>query len=92
MKGCRKERKWHILIGIPVPKRTSVSSHTEEEAGKILQISDTAIILTSIEHDEIHQIAKLEISPDSQIIIHLHLSDRHPLKVSSDCIHLALVN
>ncbi len=91
MKSYQKEWKWRILIGIPVPKRTSVSSHTDK-AGEYLQISDTAIILTSIEHDKIHQVAKLEIPPDSQIIIHLHLSDRHPLKVSSDCIHLALVN
>lgn len=56
-----------------------------------VEISDGAIVLTGIEHDEIDKLANRERTPDAQIVIHFDLSDRHPLVVRSYRIHLALV-
>lgn len=56
-----------------------------------VEISDAAIVLPGIEHDQIKQGADLEVSPDAKVIVHLDLADRHPFEVSSHSVHLALI-
>lgn len=57
-----------------------------------VEVSDTAIVLAGVEHDKIHEITDLEVTPDSKIVIHLNLSDGHPFKVRPDGVHFSLVN
>lgn len=57
-----------------------------------VEVGDAAIVLASVEHNEIHKISNLEISPDSKIVIHLNLSNGHPLKIRSDGVHFVLIN
>lgn len=38
------------------------------------------------------KLANLEAPPDPQVVVHVNLSDRLPLKVRTNCIHLALVD
>lgn len=42
-----------------------------------VQVGDGAVVLTRVEHDQVKEIAKAEISPDAQIVVHFHLADRH---------------
>lgn len=57
-----------------------------------IEIGDRPIVLSGIEHDEIKQRADGEAAPNPQIIVHLHLADRHPLKIGSYGVHLPLIN
>ena len=57
-----------------------------------VQISDASIVLTSVENDKVKQCTNGEASPNSQIVVHLNLADRHPLEISSNSVHLSLVN
>lgn len=57
-----------------------------------IQVGDGSIVLTGVKHDQVNQGADGEGSPDTQIVIHFHLSNGHPLEVRSDGIHLSLVN
>ena len=56
-----------------------------------VEISDRSVIITSIQHDKVDQSAQVERSPDAKIVVHLHLSDWHPLEVCTNGIHLPLV-
>jgi hypothetical protein len=49
----------------------------------LIKVSDAAIILANAKHDEIHKVPNLEVSPYAEVVIHLNLSDGHPLKVGS---------
>ena len=42
--------------------------------GVPVQIGDRAIILTSVQHGQVQEIAKLEVSPDPQVVVHLDLT------------------
>lgn len=57
-----------------------------------VQICYRAVVLPGVKHDQVCQIAELERAPDSQVIVHLDLSNWHPLKISTDTVHFALVN
>lgn len=60
--------------------------------GVPVQVCDTAVVLACVEHDEIHQVADLEVAPDAQVVVHFDLANGHPFKVSSYGVHFALVN
>ena len=57
-----------------------------------VQIRDASIVLTRVKHNKVKQCADGEASPNPQIVVHLHLADRHPLEISSNGVHLTLVN
>ena len=57
-----------------------------------VQISDASIVLTGVKYDQVKQCADRKASPNPQIVVHLDLADRHPLEVSSNSVHLSLVN
>jgi hypothetical protein len=57
-----------------------------------VQIRNRTIVLTSIKHEEIHQVANLEVTPDTEIVVHLNLANWHPFEVSANSIHFALVD
>jgi hypothetical protein len=59
--------------------------------GVPVQISDPAVVMTSVEHDQVHNIAKGERPPDTQIVVHLDLTEGHPFEVGADSVHLALI-
>lgn len=60
--------------------------------GVPVQIGNGAIILPRVEHDQVEQTANAEAAPDAKVVVHFDLPDRHPLKVSTDGIHLALIS
>jgi hypothetical protein len=60
--------------------------------GVPVEIGNGAVVLTGIKHDQIKQTSNAEASPDTEVIVHLNLADGHPFKVSSDSIHLSLVD
>jgi hypothetical protein len=60
--------------------------------GVPVEIGNGAVVLTGIKHDQIKQTSNAEASPDTEVIVHFDLTDRHPLKVSSDSIHLSLID
>jgi hypothetical protein len=41
---------------------------------------------------QIEKLSHLKVSPDAKIVVQVDLTDRHPLKVCTDCIHLAGVH
>jgi hypothetical protein len=43
-------------------------------------------------HTQIKKFAHLKVPPDAQIIIEVNLTNRHPFKVSTHCIHLTRVD
>ena len=43
----------------------------------VVQVRDGAIVLPGIEHGQVHQLAELEGSPDSETVIHLDLTVQH---------------
>ena len=49
-----------------------------------IQISDGPVVVTSIKHDEIKQCADRKASPNPQVVVHLNLPNRHPLKLDYD--------
>jgi hypothetical protein len=68
---------------------------------------DGAIVVARVEHDEIEELADLKGAPYAEIVVHVDLADasrvrrgfiggmgglRHPLKVRSHGVHLALIN
>jgi len=56
-----------------------------------VEIRDRSVIITSIQHDKVNKSTQVEGSPDTKIVVHLNLSDRHPFEVCTNCIHLPLV-
>ena len=60
--------------------------------GVPVQVSDTAVVLTGVEHDQIEKVSNGEVTPDTEVVVHLDLTDWHPFEVSSDSVHLALIN
>jgi len=49
-----------------------------------VQVSDTTVVLTSIEHDQVEKGSDGEGAPDSEVVVHLDLTNWHPLEVGSD--------
>lgn len=60
--------------------------------GVPVEIGNRPIVLPSIEHHQIEQRAYREAPPNSQIVVHLDLANRHPFEVGPHRIHLPLVN
>jgi hypothetical protein len=56
-----------------------------------VKIGDRTIVLAGIEHDKIEERSNREATPDTKVVVHLDLADRHPSKPSqhnqlaSDC-------
>ena len=50
--------------------------------GVPIEIGNTAIVLSSVQHDEVQKGAELEASPDAEIVGHLDLPDWHPSETS----------
>lgn len=48
--------------------------------------------MTRVKHDQIEQGTDGKSSPDSKVVIHLHLSNWHPLEVGSHSVHFALID
>ena len=96
--GCRPLRGRLELAEKPVFLTTAhhrapcVIRDLMDVIGIPVQISDGPIVLTSVEHDEVKQCADGKASPNPQIVVHLNLADRHPLEISSNSVHLSLVN
>jgi hypothetical protein len=42
---------------------------------------DAPVVVTGVEHDQVDQLAKGEVSPDPEVVVHVYLSDRHPFEV-----------
>jgi hypothetical protein len=40
---------------------------------------------------QIEKLSHLEVSPDAKVVVQVDLTNRHPLKVRTNCIHLARV-
>lgn len=59
--------------------------------GVPVQICDRPVILASVQHRQIDELADGERPPNSQVVIHVDLPDRHPLEVGTYGVHLALV-
>jgi len=60
--------------------------------GVPVEICDGAVVLAGVEHDQVEQAANAEAAPDTEVVVHFDLTNGHPLKVSSDSIHLSLVD
>lgn len=54
------------------------------------QVCDVAIVLARVHQYKIEQSTDRECSPGAEVVIHVYLSDRRPLKVGSHGVHLAL--
>lgn len=59
--------------------------------GVPIEIGYGAVVLTSVEHDQIKQTADAEAAPDAEVVVHLDLTNGHPFKVGTHRVHLALV-
>jgi len=59
--------------------------------GVPVQICDGPVVLASVQHGQIDELADRERPPNSQVVVHVDLPDRHPLEVGTDGVHLALV-
>lgn len=57
-----------------------------------VEIGNGAVVLTGVKHNQVEQAANAEASPDTEVVVHLNLTNGHPLEVGSDSIHLSLVN
>ena len=59
--------------------------------GVPVQISDGSIVLSGIKHDQIEERSNGEAAPDTEVVVHLDLTDGHPpervskVSNSSDC-------
>jgi hypothetical protein len=42
-------------------------------------------------HTQIEELSHLEVSPDTKVVVEVDLTNRHPLKVRTNCVHLARV-
>jgi hypothetical protein len=71
---------------------TGIVADVMDVVGVPVEIGNGAVVLTGIKHDQIKQTSNAEASPDTEVIVHLNLADGHPFKVSSDSIHLSLVD
>lgn len=40
----------------------------------IVGIRNRAVVLSCVQHNQVHQFSKLEVSPDAKVIVHLDLS------------------
>lgn len=56
------------------------------------QSSDRPVVVTGVEHDQVEELSEREATPDTQVVVHVHLADGHPLEVRTDGVHLALVD
>lgn len=59
---------------------------------EVTKISNGAVIVAGVEHGQVKKSTHLEVSPDTEIVVHVDLPDRHPLKVSANGVHLALID
>lgn len=57
-----------------------------------VQVSDTPVVLTGVQHDKIEERANGERAPNPEVVVHLYLADGHPFEVCAYSIHLTLVN
>jgi hypothetical protein len=55
----------------------SVIGNCVDVVGVPVQVRDGAIVLPGIKHGQVHQLAELEVSPDSEVVIHLDLTVQH---------------
>lgn len=73
----------------------------------LTKVSNAAVVVAGIKHDKVKQVAHLEVTPDTEAVVHvdltvwvldcvlvmrrLHLPKRHPLEVCSNSVHLTLL-
>ena len=57
-----------------------------------VEIRDGPIVLSGVQHDQIQQRTDGETAPDPKTVVHLNLTDRHPLEVGSHRVHFPLVD
>jgi len=55
-----------------------------------IEISDGSVVLSGIEHDKVDKVAEGESAPDSEVVIHCHLTNRHPFKIRYDAVNKLL--
>lgn len=46
-----------------------------------VKIGNTTVVLSSVKHYEVEQIADRKRSPDAKVVVHVDLTDGHPFKV-----------
>jgi hypothetical protein len=46
---------------------------------------DAPVVVAGVKHDQVDQLAEGEVPPNSQIVVHINLSDRHPPVASVSC-------
>ncbi len=73
-------------------RSASVVADRGDVVGVPVEIGDRSVVLSCIEDDQIEELAHFEVPPDAQVVVEIDLTDRHPLKVSTDSVHLALIN
>ena len=56
------------------------------------EAGDAAVVVARVKNHQVKQVAELERPPDAQVVVQIYLPDRHPLKVGSHRVHLALVH
>lgn len=81
-----------VLLSAAHHTSSSIVADVMNVVGVPVQISDGTIVLASIKHDQVEQTADAEASPNTEVVVHLDLTNGHPFKVCSDCVHFSLVN
>jgi hypothetical protein len=47
------------------------------------------IVRERIDTYKIHKLAEREAPPNAEVVVHVYLADRHPLKVGANSVHLS---
>lgn len=59
---------------------------------RLTEISDGTIVVASVKHGQIEKGTHLEVPPDSKVVVHVNLTNGHPLEISTNSVHLALID
>lgn len=81
-----------VLLSATHHRSSSIVAELVNVIGVPVKIGDGAVVLTSVEHDQVEQTTNAEASPDTEVVVHLNLTNGHPLEVGSDSVHLSLIN
>lgn len=53
---------------------------------------DASVVVAGVEHDQVDKLSEREAPPDTQVVVHVHLADGHPLEIGAHGVHFPLID
>jgi hypothetical protein len=67
------------------PRAVHLDGETPDIGSIVVDVGDIPIVFPGVESDDIQQISETEITPDTQLVSQIHLTDGDPLVVRPLC-------